>query len=51
MVSKAEIEAILEPANFIGRSAEQVTEFVTETIDPLLKAYASEMSQKAEVNV
>lgn len=51
MVSKAEIEAILEPANFIGRSAEQVTEFVTETIDPLLKEYASEMSQKAEVNV
>jgi adenylosuccinate lyase len=51
LVTKAEIEAILEPANFIGRSAEQVTEFVAETIDPLLKQYAGELSQKAEVSV
>ncbi len=51
MVSKAEIEAILEPTNFIGRSEEQVTEFVAEVIDPLLKAHQGEMSGKAEVNV
>ena len=51
MVTKAEIEAILEPANFIGRSEEQVTEFIAEYIDPLLAAHAGEMSGKAEVNV
>jgi adenylosuccinate lyase len=51
MVTKAEIEAILEPTNFIGRSAEQVTEFVAEVIDPLLTAHQGEMSGKAEVNV
>jgi adenylosuccinate lyase len=51
MVSKTEIEAILEPVNFIGRSAEQVTEFVAEIIDPLLTRYAGEMSKQAEVNV
>jgi adenylosuccinate lyase len=51
MVSKTEIEAILEPVNFIGRSAEQVTEFVAEIIDPLLEQFAGEMSKQAEVNV
>jgi len=51
MVSKAEIEAILEPKNFIGRSAEQVSEFVNEVIDPLLAAHAGELGKKADVNV
>ena len=51
MVTKAEIEAILEPKNFIGRSAEQVSEFVEEVIDPLLSAHAGELTAKAEVNV
>ena len=51
MVTKAEIEAILEPKNFIGRSAEQVSEFVSELIDPLLSAHADELKAKADVNV
>lgn len=51
MVTKAEIEAILEPKNFIGRSAEQVSEFVNEVIDPLLFAHAGELGKKADVNV
>ena len=51
MVTKAEIEAILEPKNFIGRSAEQVSEFVSELIDPLLSAHAGEVKAKVDVNV
>ena len=51
MVTKAEIEAILEPKHFIGRSAMQVTEFVRDCIDPVLEANAGELAKKAELTV
>lgn len=50
-VTRAEIEAILEPANFIGRSAEQVSEFIAECIDPVLAANADGLSAKADITV
>ena len=50
-ITKAEIEAILEPERFVGRSAEQVDAFLTECVDPLLAQYAGELAGKAEVNV
>ena len=49
--TRAEIEAILDPKNFIGRSAEQVTEFVTECIDPVLDAHKGDLGEKAVLNV
>jgi adenylosuccinate lyase len=51
MVSRADIEAILEPKRFIGRSAQQVETFVAECIDPVLKQFAGELGEKAELNV
>ena len=51
MITKPEIEAVLDPKNFIGRSAEQVSEFVSGLVDPLLAAHAGELARKVEVNV
>ena len=51
MVSRADIEAILEPKRFIGRSAQQVETFVAECVDPVLKQFAGELGEKAELNV
>ncbi len=47
---KDSIDGILKPENFIGRSAEQVVDFISEYIDPLLKAEKFE-PYKAEINV
>lgn len=51
MISKAEIEAILDPSRFIGRSVEQVEAFVAECIDPLLQEHSGELGEKAVLNV
>ena len=36
-LSREEIEGILKPENFIGRSESQVTEFIAEYVDPVLE--------------
>ena len=46
-----EIKAILEPANFTGRSAEQVDEFLQEVILPVLEANRSALGAVKELNV
>ena len=51
MVTREEVEAILEPKNFIGRSAEQVDEFIAECVNPMLDAHREELDAKAELNV
>ncbi len=38
-MKKADMEKLLDPALFIGRSREQVEEYLSEVIDPLLKEY------------
>ena len=51
MVTKEEIEAILQPEKFIGRSAEQVDEFLTDIIQPLLDEHADVLGEKEELTV
>ena len=51
MVSREEIEAILDPANFTGRSAEQVDEFVGGVIRPLLDENRALLGEKHELKV
>ena len=51
MVTKEEIEAILQPEKFIGRSAEQVDEFLTDIIQPLLDEHADALGEKEELTV
>ena len=51
MVTKEDIEAILQPEKFIGRSAEQVDEFLTDIIQPLLDEHADVLGEKEELTV
>jgi adenylosuccinate lyase len=40
------LDSLLDPSLFVGRSPEQVTEFLAECIDPILTTYASELGKK-----
>ena len=51
MVTREEIESILDPARFTGRSAEQVDEFVGGIIRPLLEENRGLLGEKQELNV
>ena len=51
MITREEIEAILDPANFTGRSAEQVDEFVGGVIRPLLEENSDCLGEKGVLNV
>jgi adenylosuccinate lyase len=50
-MTKEEIEALLEPKNFVGRAPEQTTEFLTEVVQPILDANADILGLTAEINV
>lgn len=49
--SREEIEAILQPEHFTGRSAQQTEEFVNGLIKPILDANKDIMGEKAELTV
>lgn len=51
MITKEEMDAIMKPELFIGRSAEQVDEFLTELINPILEANKDILNETAEINV
>ena len=51
LVTREEVEAILQPEHFTGRSERQVEEFLTEIIRPLLKANADVLGEKQELHV
>lgn len=50
-MTKEEIEAILEPKNFVGRAPEQTEEFITEFVKPVLDANSDILGMTAEINV
>lgn len=50
-VSREECEAILNPANFIGRSTEQVEEFLRDVVRPVLDRSREVLGEKQELNV
>ena len=45
------LDTMLDAKNFIGRSAEQVAEFISAEIDPILAQHAAQLGEKGEVNV
>lgn len=45
------LDDILDARNFIGRSKDQVEEFITEEIDPILEAHKSDLGEHGEVRV
>ena len=51
MITKDEMDAIMKPELFIGRSSEQVDEFIDECVKPVLKKYKDVLNEKAELTV
>lgn len=50
-ITKEEIETILDPKNFIGRSAQQVEEFLEEVVRPILDNNKDLLGLSAELSV
>jgi len=50
-MTKEEIEAILEPKNFVGRAPEQTEEFIDAVVKPVLDANKGLLGMSAEINV
>ncbi len=50
-VTLDELKDILDPAKYVGRSPEQVTEFLTECVNPILEQYKDELGVTVEINV
>ena len=50
-MTKEEIEALLEPKNFVGRAPEQTEEFLDEVVQPILDANRDILGMTAEINV
>ena len=50
-MTREEIEALLDPKNFVGRAPEQTAEFLAEQIHPILDANKDILGVKAEINV
>ena len=51
MITKEEIMAVLKPEHYIGRSKEQVEEFLAEWVRPVLDKNRGVMGEKAELSV
>ncbi len=50
-MSKEEIVANLDPKNYTGRSASQVTEFIRDYVKPAISAYMADVETDAELKV
>ena len=51
MITKEEMDAIMKPSNFIGRSVEQTEEFIANNVNPVLSANNFIECEKVELNV
>ena len=43
LLCHAQLKSLTDPAKFVGRAPEQVTEFIEEELDPVLAQYAAEL--------
>lgn len=50
-ITLSELNAIMKPENYIGRSSEQTVEFLEEDVTPILSKYKSEIGMSAEISV
>ena len=50
-LTRAEINSILKPINFVGRSVEQVEEYISTCIQPVLEENKSILGESAELSV
>ena len=49
MITREELEAVLKPENYIGRSPQQVDEFLSECINPILEANKDILGENFEM--
>ena len=50
-MSMEQLLSIMKPENFVGRAPQQVEEFLSEVVNPILEANRDELGMKAEINV
>ncbi len=50
-LSKEEINAALKPENYVGRAPQQVTDFLSEQVAPVLEANKELLGARVEINV
>ena len=50
-LSYEELQKSMDPSKYVGRSKEQVEEYLAEDINPLLEEFKDVMGIKAEINV
>ena len=50
-MTKEQLDAIMEPKNFVGRAPEQTDEFIKEIVNPILEENKDILGMKAEINV
>ena len=50
-MSREEIEKVLDLREFVGRAPEQVTDFVSEYIQPVLDRHANMLDARSDVRV
>jgi len=48
--SKVDLATVMEPSQYVGRSPQQVDEFVTEVVEPIRAKYAGQGGE-AEIHV
>ena len=50
-LDKHEVEEVLEPINFVGRSVSQVDEFIADVVSPILEENRDMLGEKVELKV
>lgn len=50
-LSREEVDAILKPINFVGRSVEQVEEYLAEIVQPVLQKNKEILGENVELTV
>ncbi len=51
LLAGVDVEASMDPRRFVGRSAEQVEEFVAQVVEPIRRRYAGKLGAKVELSV
>ena len=49
--SAVDVDAVMDPAAFIGRAPEQVDAFIADHVEPVRQRYAKQLTAEARVNV
>jgi adenylosuccinate lyase len=49
--TNVDFDEVLDPRQFVGRSRQQVEEFIAEHVDPIRKRYAGALGKTSELDV